>query len=349
MRVRRREGPDPVAFQTPPRPVIVIAPPSPYKDALYSVGKTVGWGILTCFQLMLWQAFRLAVSLVKKQKEEPKAETSSIPIGNLYIIPKFKALLAKDPYTLFMMLLDLFDKDPGKVEEILTNIGGNYHKNLSAFSPYVKDAAQQKAKRKELVDAFQGIIEKCILTPEEQAIREKVSNGDFDEIADAKTSNSVWAADKQEKVEEEIDLMQKAAELQKQLDAFNKFWAEKVLKNFTKDPHFDDLALKSKSEAIKAFANEKDISLASFIELHLFRMDGSPHNPRKLGNLAKQKNLEEWAEVSLLILTIFRSGDISPRIHQLCDRLLLILSVPEKRTRLFDIVSNIVRIFRPNQ
>jgi hypothetical protein len=103
----------------------------------------------------------------------------------------------------------------------------------------------------------------------------------------------------------------------------------------------------SKSEAIKAFTQEKDISLAGFIELLFFRMDGSPHNKRKLANLIKKETFEKWVEISLLMLSIFRSGDISPRIHQLCDQLSPILSEPEKRTRLFEIVSNIVRIFRP--
>jgi len=297
---------------------------------------------------MLCHAVRLAISIFIKQKEKPKVEDPSIPIGSLYIIPKFKALLEKDPFLLFMTLLDFFDKDPEKVEEILTNVAHHYHKNLGAYSPYVKDAVQQKTKRKEFFAGIQEIIEKCILTPEELEIRERLNKTeDLAEIGDARTGESVWTADKQQKVDDGIELLQKAAEGQKKIDAFNKFWVEKVLKLFKKNEKFNDLALGSTSEAIKAFAQEKEISLAGFIELHFYRMDGSPHNPRKLGNLAKQENFEQWAEVSLLILTIFRSGDISPRIHQLCDRFLLILNNTEKRTRLFEIVSNIVRIFRP--
>lgn len=345
--------------KTPPPP----SPPSPFTDTLVVVGKAFGWGIFTVLSFFLSNAFHLIVYALKKKpsvKSEEKlvqitpdpilekVEKEQISVKDLYKIETFETKLQEDSFLVIMLILKLLNENPEE-EGILYKLAGAYKKNINQYNPYYRDVKSQKTKRQNFIVLIHDIIQKCILSPEQQSILKRFVDGEeeVEAIGNARIEDGNWSNTQRDNIDKGIQLLGKyQSDVKPCIDHFNRVWREKILTLLKEDDRFNDLSIGSESEIIRAIPEERGLLPHGFIERFFYKTDGSPHNPRKLKNLQNEKTFNMYADILAHVLSIFREEDISPRLNQMCDLLNEILTQPQKRTRLFELVSNLIAIFR---
>lgn len=337
----------PAAQDRVPEPATQNAAPpsSPYKDALYTVGKvgqTVGWGLFTCFSFVARKAWYLVLSYLPKKQVEVKP----ISIADLLNIGKLEEHFESDPFSVIMKIVNLINNDPKNAETILANFAQHCKDNPKDYSPYGGGVKQQLDKRKSWILKVNDVVTKCLLTPRQREIEKKVEEGDL-------TSNEgyvigyddkTWVVQKNRFNESEIQFRQDYKEAQLRKEKFSALWQTLLLQL---DADFSDLSLGSHSPTNNPF-QEESVTFGGFIERLLFNTDGSKHNLRKLTNLQTKGTFDHWANYSKVLLNfILTEKDISPNILELCRKVKLILENDEKRATLHGIVSRVVAIFRP--
>lgn len=311
---------------------------SPYRDALYSVGKTVGWGLFSCFSFVLRRAFFFIASYFPKSG----VERAPISVSDLLVIPKLRELFEKDPFSVLLKILDLLNDDPTKAEKILVNLAHDCKEKPGEYSPYVKDVKKQYQQRRDWILKVDEVVKSCILSPKQQEIEEKALMGTFE------TDESYAVRRPEESFTEKARQFQKEYQVaQESKKKYSDLWTV-LLAQFESDDMFNDLALGNNSPTVSAFSTEMaTLTLGSFIERLLFKTDGSKYNDRKLTNLKQEKTFEYWANYMARILKFVLSEKVSPRIHLLSKQLLSVLENKGKRERFHQILCRVIDVFHP--
>lgn len=314
-----------------PAPQKVAPPSSPYKDALYTVGKTVGWGIFSCFRFCVRETYSYIITYIPR-----------------YYVPILLNKFESDPFSLITEVLDLINRNPSKANRILTFLAQHCQDNLVKYSPYDGGPEKQLENRKKwILKVNDDVVTKCILTPRQREIEKKLEDYNFEGVEGSVVSFSmeVWNARKNQFKPEIIQFGNDFQEAQARKGKFSALW-QTLLLQLTRD--FKDLSLESHSPIINPIPNEL-VTFGNFIERLLFNTDGSEQNLRKLTNLLEKGKFDHWANYSNDLLTfILSEKDISPNIHELCSKLNMILENDKMRATLHQIVSRVIAIFRPN-
>jgi len=304
-----------------------------FEDTLYSLTTTVGWGLWEATSFIIRRSFNFIYSLIFKEE----AEIKPILLTDLDSPKKFKEKFESDPFSVIIKLIDSIHEYPTEIEKIMKMIASDLKLNYKY--------PMEMEKRKALILSIDEIVMQCILSPKQRIIDEQVlmHTMDGDEANAISVNDADWPDIQSKYSQKAQDFRSEYKKIENCKREFAVLWETLFIQLNEDLPYLDlfsDLKILN-----PIYKDNKTPGL--FLERLLYKMDESPNTLYKLTNFLKRSFFDGWADYTIARLDFTASEKASPQLKLFCKRLRILLADKEKRDQLFNVTTEVIKIFRP--